>query len=220
MKNTAIILVTLCVLLTACGVGVAGLGQDAARLAEAQQALSVKPGDTCAEAPLVVLTDHGTLLGTTLAGKNADYTSATPGCGDTSGSAPDAVVKMRAPTAGVIELRILGDSHASFTPALYLRSASTCTSADIACAEDEGEFAIPRAQLWHDVEPGDYDVIVDGHGPGAGPYSLYMALHPRVCGDGIVSPGEQCDSDPGDDTCIDPGQPNECQFAAPASPNS
>ena len=141
--------------------------------------------------------------------------SSTPGCGDTTGSAPDAVVKMRAPTAGVVELRILGDSHASFIPALYLRAASTCATTDIACAEDEGEIVYPSAKLWHDVEAGDYDVIVDGHGPGAGPYSLYMALHPRTCGDGIVSPGEACDSDPGDDGCVDPGEPNECQFEVP-----
>jgi cysteine-rich repeat protein len=72
-------------------------------------------------------------------------------------------------------------------------------------------------EFYVELPAGEYFFIIDSMGGTSGTYELTATFTTPVCGDGVLNAGEDCDplTATSYDGCIDPGEPNGCQFEPP-----
>lgn len=104
-----------------------------------------------------------------------------------SGNAPERVYRLtvaeRAQMTAVLE--------SGFDGALYIQSTCGQAQSELACNDDAPDTS--RSEVSATLEPGEYFVIVDGYGDGAGTYDLLVSLAPlqslaAICGDAPALP--------------------------------
>lgn len=123
------------------------------------------------------------------------------------GGAADVAYEVTASQTGVLVLTL----SSSADLVLYVRSQCDDSGSELACQDDDGQNGVETVSLL--VTQGEtVAVIVDGFDPAEqSPFTLDVATHPLICGDGIVDPSEACD--PPDGTSCGPdcqGLPEQC----------
>ena len=146
------------------------------------------------------------IQGTTV-GANNDFKSSVINCGDTTNDSPDVVYQVNVAQEGTLTYSLVGSG--AFDPSLYLLQ-DCASGVQVACSPGPVSGK-------EDIAAGSYTFVIDGSAGSAGDYTFSLDLEAPVCGDGVVNPGEQCDTGmpPKNDGCVNPGQPMQCTNKPP-----
>lgn len=109
---------------------------------------------------------------------------------DKTNSTNDVVYALTPTTSGKVTAVLTPKT--GFDGVLYARSGACTTGAQIGCSQQAG--AAGAETISFDAAGGTtYSVVVDGQSGSQGAYSLTFSLAKMSCGDGMVTPDEQCD---------------------------
>ncbi len=112
-------------------------------------------------------------------------------------NAPDIAYTWTAPAAGTY---VIDTEGSALDTVLHIYDGATCLGTALAC-DDQGGSIGNSSLVVLDLEAGQLiTIIVDGWNGNAGAYQLN--IYAPECGDGIISPGEECDgANLGGSTC-------------------
>jgi hypothetical protein len=157
---------------------------------EGNLAVTVSP-PACGS-PVVIPPSGGTVTGTT-----AGASTLTGSCGFFTSFAPEQVFEWTPAMSGKAMIETCGGST-NFDTVLYMRSGDCENGAELACGSTG---CSPGSVITPTVTAGQtYFIIVDGFSREQGNFTLTVT--PLFCGDGTVTPPEQCDP-PGSVSCPD-----------------
>ncbi len=127
---------------------------------------------------------------------------------DKTNSTSDVVYAVTPTASGKVTATLT--PKAGFDGVLYARSGACTTGPQITCSQASAAGGVEAVTF--DVVAGKtYSVVVDGQSGSQGAYSLALSLAIVTCGDGVVTPDEQCDD--GND------QPNDGCFGCKVEQN-
>jgi cysteine-rich repeat protein len=119
----------------------------------------------------------------------------TGSCGEGSPGAPEAVFAVTPNDSGLM-IASTDNGLTDFDTVLYVLGACDDPTSELACNDDVAQGVTTSEVVWQATAGTTYYIVVDGY-EAAGGFELTVEI--AVCGDGVVSAGEQCDDGDEDD---------------------